>query len=281
MSSKETQKMRDSLLDVDEAEKAFKLGKAIANPILETLNKIFLKTIHSDVKVDVSDSKYVVFSTAESEGDPIVYVHGSGYFFLSPMCYASMLAQICKTAKRKVYAITYPLLPDANAVEIEEIISRRINTLPFPARIIGGDSAGGGSIVRCLSRGEFRLDKPPILFLFSPWIDLSSKSYSVYTYNDPFIFKGVLQNVHNYMQETETPDYNPIIRGHFDKLFLSVADKESLTSDAYNLWESLTDKGEGSVFIVHENSFHVHPIGYPIIQKSKETIDSLANFLSA
>lgn len=233
-------------------------------------------------ELDDSDERFTVCTPPEVENDPIVYIHGSGYVFLESRTYAAMLKQLALESKSVVYAIKYPKLNKVSLEKIEETMIERIKALPFTPKVLGGDSAGGGSLIRLASNQKLNfLGNNLRLFLLSPWITLNHSARSAYRNDDPLLHRNVVYNI--YQQIISEESYVPMEVDDLsmvESLYILCSEGEALFEDSVALYEKAKKENIRGYFISNEDSWHVYPIFHPLTTRSGKTLKGIARFIN-
>lgn len=233
-------------------------------------------------EIDDSNEQYTIHTPPEVENDPVVYVHGSGYVFLGSTTYAAMLKQLALETKSVVYAIKYPKLNKSSFVQIENTMVENIKALPFTPKVLGGDSAGGGSLLRLASNQKLSfLGDNLRLFLLSPWVTLSPSSKSAYKNDDPLLHQKIVYSI--YQEILSEEEYVPMDiddLSMIESLYLLCSEGEVLFEDAIMLYEQAKKQNVPGYFISNKDSWHVYPIFHPLTTRSGKTLKGIARFIN-
>lgn len=109
----------------------------------------------------------------------ILYLHGGGYCICSLDTHRGLAARLALAAQARLLIIDYRLAPEnpfPAALEDALTAYEWLLTQGIPANkiAIGGDSAGGGlTLASAVSLRDAGRGLPAVLFLLSPWTDLT------------------------------------------------------------------------------------------------------------
>ena len=125
----------------------------------------------------------------EPHGAPVVlYLHGGGYIFCSPVTHRLMMLRLARAARARVLGLHYRLAPEhpfPAAVDDAEAAYRWLlerGTEPGDI-VLAGDSAGGGLALALMLRARERgLPRPAGAALISPWVDMTAADASLTEY---------------------------------------------------------------------------------------------------
>ena len=115
----------------------------------------------------------------------ILYLHGGGYCFCSPLTHRGVAAALAREADARAFSLAYRLAPehpfpaavDDALAAYRELLDEGV----APERIVvAGDSSGGGlALALLLSLRDAGAPMPAGAVLFSPWTDLAATGASL------------------------------------------------------------------------------------------------------
>ncbi len=111
----------------------------------------------------------------------VLYLHGGGYFFGSPLTHRPLVLAMARAADAPCYVIDYRLAPEHPFPAALEDALAAYRALSADRRVlIAGDSAGGGLALAlaCAAR-DAGLPSPAAIVAFSPWTDLANTGAAV------------------------------------------------------------------------------------------------------
>lgn len=252
-----------------------------------TLEKISLPTPAGGMEAEW-------LSTAGAASDnPILYLHGGGYFMCSPASHRPLTAGLAKEANRRVLSINYRQGPDhAFPAWLEDAVSayRYLLEQGYAANkmVIGGDSAGGNLVLSCLQqlRNE-GLPLPAAAFCISPWADLAGESASVDTNeaHDVMLARNSLRSLGRYHlrgQDAADPLLSPVHADFsgFPPLMIQVGSTEILRDDSYSVAERASEAGVEVRLEEWRDLPHVFHLFSRYIPEGRRAIRHLTAFIS-
>lgn len=111
----------------------------------------------------------------------VLYLHGGGYFFGSPLTHRPLILAMAECAEAPCYGLDYRLAPEHPfPAALEDALSAYRALSADRAVLIAGDSAGGGLALAlaCAAR-DAGLRAPVAVIAFSPWTDLANTGAAV------------------------------------------------------------------------------------------------------
>lgn len=131
-------------------------------------------------------------------GRVILFLHGGSYGVGHADAYLGLVSQIAVRARVSVFALEYPLSPEATLPVSRDLAVRTIERLTprFSSVAVVGDSAGGGLSLATASEARRRGISESAIVAFSPWTDLSLSGASVleFVVGDPLLDIADLRN---------------------------------------------------------------------------------------
>ena len=233
-----------------------------------------------------------VTSAADIEGRVLLYIHGGGFVFGSPITHGAMAAQLAKRICARAVLPQYRLAPEAAFPAAPDDIRAAWDGLLESGVdagniVVGGDSAGGAlafGLVASLCAEEAPL--PGAVFGFSPLTDLT---YSGDSFRDNAEVDAVLPSESaDKLSEmflrgapADTPSVSPLF-GQFKgapPAWITVGDTEILLDDARRLAARLQSQGCDATLVVEHDLPHVWPIFHNVLPEGRRTLDALAQWI--
>lgn len=201
----------------------------------------------------------------------ILYFHGGGYVFGNPGTHRQFIARLVNATGAFAVAPRYGLAPrhqfpaavnDAQAA-YEALLDRGLD----PASIIvAGDSAGGGLSMALLHRiRESGLPVPAGAVLFSPYLDLEHKAYTIAlnaaTDYLPLSELSIPNHWYASLQHMRDPEASPVnaeLTG-FPPLLVFAGGAEMLLGDSIMLAERAESAAVSCKLVVEPDMMHVWP----------------------
>lgn len=221
------------------------------------------------------------------EGGPVIlYLHGGGYAFGSPLTHQAMLGALSVRSDCPAVLPRYRLAPEypfpaapEDALAVYEALAAQGHGV-----ILGGDSAGGGLALALL--GEIlRLGLPVPLgaFAFSPLTDLS---YSAPSIRDNAATDVVLPaercdgRAAKYLAGADPldPRASPLFadfRGA-PPVWLCAGTTEILLDDTRRMANRLRAQGVAVTEVIETDLPHVWPLFHNLLPEARRTLDELA-----
>lgn len=111
----------------------------------------------------------------------VLYLHGGGYFFGSPVTHRPLILAMAEAADAPAIALDYRLAPEHPfPAALDDAVAAYADLAARQRILIAGDSAGGGLALAlaCAAR-DAGLPPPAGIVAFSPWTDLANTGPSV------------------------------------------------------------------------------------------------------
>lgn len=222
----------------------------------------------------------------------ILYLHGGGYLFGSPLSYRAFTTRLAQQAGMRVLTPDYRLAPEnpfPSAVD-DALAAYRwlLESAGIPASgvVLAGDSAGGGlamALVHALKAEGEAL--PGAIVALSPYTDLATTGDSLEENSERcamFTADSIRRAARIYLAgaEAELPLASPLY-GEFDgfpPLFIMVSDTETLRDDGLRVAEKADQAGVEVQLQVWRDQPHVWPIFHPLIPEASRSIRDMAAF---
>lgn len=231
------------------------------------------------------------------EGAPaeacVLYFHGGGYLFGSPLSYRSFTTQLAARSGVRVFAPDYRLAPEEPfPAAIDDALSSyrwlvEQHDIPADNIVLAGDSAGGGlalALVHALKAEDLPL--PASVIALSPYADLAARGQSLdENARSCTMFTGeaIRRAASIYLQGAEpelalaSPLYGDFTG--FPPLLIYVSDAEALRDDGLRVAERADRAGTDVDLRVWRGQPHVWPIFYPLLPEAATTLDEMAAFV--
>lgn len=227
----------------------------------------------------------------------VLYFHGGGYVFGSPLTHRRLCEDIARAGGCAVLNLEYRLAPEH---PFPAALDDAIEALKFvqangpegagtpQSTFVAGDSAGGGlTLATLLAAREQGLDQPDAAIAISPWTDLtnSGESITALANDDPQKSSvPMLQNLaREYLGETEAenPLASPLYADYagLPPLLLQVGGAEMLLSDTTRAAERARAAGVDVIEEVWDDMFHVWHQYAPMLPEGRQAIARIGEFI--
>jgi monoterpene epsilon-lactone hydrolase len=224
----------------------------------------------------------------------VLFLHGGGYCSGSIASHRSLAAGIGRAAGLRVLALGYRRAPEHPfPAALEDVLAawRFLRDQGFaPGRIaIGGDSAGGGLTLACLSRlRAMREPLPACAWLVSPWVDLTMSGASMTQMDavDPLIHRAYLDSLAQAYLAGHDPR-DPLVSPLFADLaglppvLIQVGSAETLHDDATRVARALGAAEVSTRLEVWPHMIHAWPLWAARLREGREALEAAAAFLRA
>lgn len=227
------------------------------------------------------------------ESKVLLYLHGGGYFFGSPVIYRSLTWRLAAATRRPVLALDYRLAPEHSPAEaLQDALTAYEGLLSQGYRgsdiVVGGDSAGGHLTLALLfALRERGLPLPAAAVTLSPWADLEcmADSHVTNARTDHLIPARRLAWAGSYYCEGKRRDdalFAPV-RGDYSglpPLLMISSTSEILRDDARSV---VARARAADVQVVHqewEGLVHVFPLFADYIPEGRAAYRHIAEFLA-
>ncbi|CAN7187036.1 MULTISPECIES: alpha/beta hydrolase [Paraburkholderia] len=229
---------------------------------------------------------------APSAEPTVLYCHGGGYYFCSPLTHRSLVFGLATRANSPVFSLDYRLAPEhpfPAALDDATAAYRKIiaDGVPPESIVIAGDSAGGGLALATLIALRDAGDPMPAGgLLFSPWTDLAAASASIRTNDsrDPMFCGAAIERAAKvYLGDTPAthPYASPVyaeLHG-LPPLFIMAGSTEVLLDDSRRVADNARAAGVDCEFEVWKKMPHVWPLFTPFMPEANRALDGAAAFV--
>ena len=222
----------------------------------------------------------------------ILYLHGGGYVFGSPVSHRDLGEYLSKAARISVYMLDYRLAPEnpyPAAVDDATAAYRALLEMGFkPGNIaISGDSAGGGlTVATLLNIRNQKLPMPACAVPLSPWADLECTGETMETKAavDPMVQRPLTRQLSDlYVTDGNLRDplASPI---HGDltglpPLLIQVGERETLLDDSVRIAANARKAGVDVTLEVEPGQIHVFQIFASRLDEGVAAIDRMGAFI--
>ena len=222
----------------------------------------------------------------------ILYLHGGGYVFGSPVSHRDLGEYLSKAARISVYMLDYRLAPEnpyPAAVDDATAAYRALLEMGFkPGNIaISGDSAGGGlTVATLLNIRNQKLPMPACAVPLSPWADLECTGETMETNAavDPMVQRPLTRQLSDlYVTDGNLRDplASPI---HGDltglpPLLIQVGERETLLDDSVRIAANARKAGVDVTLEVEPGQIHVFQIFASRLDEGVAAIDRMGAFI--
>lgn len=227
----------------------------------------------------------------------VLYFHGGGYVFGSPLTHRRLCEDIARAGGCAVLNLDYRLAPEH---PFPAAVDDAIEALKFvqangpegagtpQSTFVAGDSAGGGLVLATLLAARDQgLDQPAAAVSISAWTDLTNSGESITALADDDPQKSsvpMLQNLaRQYLgeAEAENPLASPLYADYagLPPLLLQVGGAEMLLSDTTRAAERARAAGVDVIEEVWDDMFHVWHQYAPMLPEGRQAIARIGEFI--
>lgn len=222
----------------------------------------------------------------------VLYLHGGGYVFGSPVSHRDLAEFLSRAAGAQVFVLDYRLAPEHRfPAPVEDAVSayRWLLQSGFsPERLaICGDSAGGGlSFATLQSLRAQGLPMPACAVTLSPWADLECTGETMDSKSavDPMVQRDFTRQLSGlYVTESQIRDplASPI---HGDltglpPLLIQVGDRETLLDDSVRMAALARKAGVDVTLEVEPGQIHVFQIFASRLDEGEAAIERMGAFI--
>jgi len=243
--------------------------------------------------IDASGRPAVRVTTPLSRPDHhILYLHGGGYIYGSPLLYRDLSWRIADAARAVVWMLDYRLAPEHPFPAALDDAARAYRWLlaqgADPRRIaVMGDSAGGGltfgTLLKLRDEGE---PMPAAAAGLSPWTDLTitSASSRLFAKTDPMLNLGDTKHyVAWYLGDADrrNPYASPVFGdpAGLPPSLIQAGDDEMLRDDAVTMAERLRAAGVPAELELWPRMPHVWHMLARVVPEGQQAIERIGLFV--
>ncbi|MDC8012773.1 alpha/beta hydrolase [Tahibacter soli] len=223
-------------------------------------------------------------------GRAILFVHGGGYGLGHAAAYRGFASQIAARAHAPVFALEYPLAPEATLGAALELAATTLARLAatFASVAVVGDSAGGGLALATVLEARRRGIPVAAVVAFSPWTDLSLGGDSARdcAVGDPLLDVGYLKaSAAAYLGPAPATDprASPLFDPDLALLpptLIQVGSDEVLLDDSRRLAEYARAAGADATLEVWQGMHHVFQLNTRELASARRALDRASAFLA-
>lgn len=228
----------------------------------------------------------------EASGRVILYLHGGGYCFCSPLTHRGVAAALAREADARAFSLAYRLAPEHPfPAAVDDALAAYRALLDegvAPERIVvAGDSSGGGlALALLLSLRDAGVPMPAGAVLFSPWTDLAATGASLEANDasDVMLSAVAVRNFSRYYLGDAAADH-PIASPLYGEyaglpdLFIQASDSEVLLDDAARVASKASAAGVGVDFKVWRRLPHAWATLTPMLPEARAAIKEAGGFI--
>nr|ABP57753.1 DepI [Chromobacterium violaceum] len=228
----------------------------------------------------------------EATGRVILYLHGGGYCFCSPVTHRGVAAALAREADARAFSLDYRLAPEHpfpaavddalaayQALLDEGVAADRI--------VIAGDSSGGGlALALLLSLRDAGAPLPAGAVLFSPWTDLAATGASLEANDasDVMLSAVAVRNFSRYYLGDAAADHpiaSPLYGDYagLPDLFIQASDTEVLLDDAARVARKASAAGVAVDFKMWRRLPHAWATLAPMLPEARAAIKEAGGFV--
>ncbi|MDO8909643.1 MAG: alpha/beta hydrolase [Pseudohongiella sp.] len=220
----------------------------------------------------------------------ILYCHGGGYLFGSPLSYRSFTTRLAEAADARVFVLDYRLAPEhpfpAAADDVIAAYRWLLETTQAQDIILAGDSAGAGlSLSLLVQIREADLPMPSAAILMSPYADLNTTGASLDANAVTCaMFSGdsIRRAAATYLSGADAldPRASPLYADYagFPPLLIYVSDSEVLRDDGLRVADKAAAAGVPTQLQVWRGQPHVWPLFVPQLPEASRALKEMADF---
>ncbi len=225
--------------------------------------------------------------------DADLYLHGGAYLIGSAKAYRGFCSQIASRAGISVFALNYPLAPEARFPIAYDYCFETfawLEQLGIRRFAICGDSAGGGlglaaaaGLVERQQSDYFPHLKLSKCVAISPWTDLTV-SGSTIQFADPLIhLDSVYKSAKQYLRHASPrdPRASPLfgIPEGMPPILIQVGQDELLLDDSRRYAKASAERGAEAQLEIWEDLHHVFQLCAEQLASARAALDRVAEFL--
>lgn len=248
------------------------------------------------VKVGEIPCEWVVAAGADPSVR-VLYIHGGGFVSGSGGFYLTVAAHLSKAAKCAVLLPDYRLAPEHRfPAGVDDCVAAhewmRTNGPAgagvAKATFVVGDSAGGSlTLATLLALRDRKLPLPAGGMPLSATTDLTLKSESLKTANDPIISANTMPVFRDHYLGKDGDPRNPLASPVFGDykgippLLIQVGQHEMLRDDSIRVAKKAREDGAKVTLELWPGMFHVFQSHEPLLPEAREAFEHMADFMKS
>jgi acetyl esterase/lipase len=227
----------------------------------------------------------------------VLYFHGGGYVFGSPVTHRRLCEDIARAGGCAVLNLNYRLAPEHPfpAAVDDAIAGLRFIQANGPdgvgsaaSTFVAGDSAGGGLVLATLLAARDQgIEQPNAAIALSAWTDLANTGESVTSIADDDPSAGSVSMLNDLADQylggtdAEHPLASPLYADYsgLPPLLMQVGGAEMLLSDTTRAAERARLAGVDVVEEVWDEMFHVWQLHAPLLPEGRAAIERIGEFI--
>lgn len=221
----------------------------------------------------------------------ILFSHGGGYLFGSPLSYRAFTSRLAAACQLSVFVLDYRLAPEhpfpAAANDVLAAYRYLLSDHGADQIILVGDSAGAGlSLSLLVQIREAGLAMPDCAVLFSPYADLAATGESLDSNSRTCaMFDGdaIRRAAATYLNGAEATDAraSPLYADYagFPPLLIYVSDNEVLRDDGLRVAQKAADAGVPTDLRIWRGQPHVWPLFVPHLPEANTALKEITGFV--
>lgn len=223
-------------------------------------------------------------------GRAILFIHGGGYGLGSALAYRGFASQLAARTRTLVFALDYPLAPEAQVPVALNMAADAIARLQarYPVVAVSGDSAGGGMTLAALAEARARAIPVAAAAVYSPWTDagLTGASVRDLGISDPLLDPVYLRaSAAAYLGEVpaDDPRASPLhaVPAGLPPVLIQVGSDEILLDDSRRYAEASQAAGNAVELELWVGMHHVFQLNVAELASARRALDRAAAFLVA
>jgi acetyl esterase/lipase len=230
----------------------------------------------------------IVTPAKSSEKHVMLYFHGGGYSFGSPMSHRKLTAHLANACGTKAVSVEYRLVPEnpypAPLDDCVDVYAALVNDLGYAPEniVLAGDSAGGSlTAAVCLAAAKKGLPMPGACVALSPCYDLTHSGETMKTNAEVDVLQSMefCNNLAERYTAGKASRDDPLVSPIFAEMkglpptWISCGGCDMLLDNGTRFAESAKKAGVEVVLEVHEGQQHVMEF---MAGKAEEADESIA-----
>lgn len=223
-------------------------------------------------------------------GRCMLYLHGGGYIFGSPLTYRAFTTQLAKRANCALFSLDYRLAPEHPCpAAVDDAVAAYLwlrQSFAAEQIVVSGDSAGGGLTLALLLALKAQGHALPAgAVLLSPYTDMLASGESLHSNGKHcamFDANAIQRAAAIYLngQDGTWPLASPLYGDFqgFPPIAIHVSDSEALRDDSYRVAERLDQAGVHVQLSIWKGQAHVWPTFYPLLPEAGTCLREMADF---